>query len=179
MHIRVRPQAAAVIALAASAALALVGCTAAGDTGAGQVNASSAAGGKNAPAAPSAKPTAKTASAPIGRDVVDEEVKAALRSAGLDPVKGKTTAEANGKKNASLVDWTAIVTTQQAEWALPRIGAQLEHLGWRPDPVAAGTLSYDKTDWVLLVGTVKQAEGVTLRSTESLLTVNVTYLGAG
>ncbi|MFD9355568.1 hypothetical protein [Streptomyces sp. NPDC060031] len=174
MYTRVRPQAAVVIALAASAALALTGCSA--DTPAGKPAAAKAA----ATTTPPPKPTPNNTGAPLTRDAVDGEVRSALRTAGLDPEKGKaTTAGASGTKNASLVDWTAILSTQQADWALPRFGQQLEHLGWKSHPVGTATLSYEKTDWVLLVGSVKQADGVTLRTGESLLTVNVTYLGAG
>ncbi|MFJ6794696.1 hypothetical protein [Streptomyces sp. NPDC091268] len=175
MHIRVRPRAAAVIALAASSALVLAGCTAAADAGAGESAGKPAAA---TAAAPKAGQNGK--GAPLTRDAVDEEVRSALRTAGLDPEKGKATnAEAAGTKNASLVDWTAVVSTQQADWALPRFGQQLEHLGWTSHPVGTSTLSYEKTDWVLLVGSVKQADGIVLRTGESLLTVNVTYLGAG
>ncbi|MFG2986108.1 hypothetical protein ACGFYQ_33485 [Streptomyces sp. NPDC048258] len=178
MHTRVRPQAAAVIALAASAALALAGCTAAADTAAGPAAAPVAA--STAPASPPAKATPKSTGAPLGRDAVDGEVRAALRAAGIDPAKGKSTAETTGRKNPSLVDWTAVLPTQQADFALPRIGEQLQHLGWQPHSVGStATLSYEKTDWVLLVGSAKQADGVALRQGESLLTVNVTYLGAG
>lgn len=170
MYTRVRPQTAVALALAASAALVLSGCSAAADDTAGTATAA-ASGAPKAPASSKPKPTA----APVSRDTVDQEVGAALRAAGLDPAKGKSTAEANGKKNASLVDWTAVLAGSQADWALPRIGAQLEHLGWR----TTAPLSYEKADWVLVVGSTKQSDTVTLRSGESLLTVNVTYLGAG
>ncbi|MFE9633699.1 hypothetical protein [Streptomyces sp. NPDC006463] len=176
MHTSVRPQTAAVIALAASAALALAGCTSASET-AGPAAAPAAA--STAAASPPPKATPKSTGAPLTRDAVDGEVRAALRTAGLDPAKGKATSETTGRKNPSQVDWTAVVTTQQAEFALPRIGEQLQHLGWQPHPVGTATLSYEKTDWVLLVGSVKQADGVALRQNESLLTVNVTYLGTG
>ncbi|MFB7467914.1 hypothetical protein ACFCZ1_31230 [Streptomyces sp. NPDC056224] len=177
MHTSVRPQTAAVIALAASAALALAGCTSASETPAGPTAATVAA--STPPASPPAKATPKSTGAPLTRDAVDGEVRAALRTAGVDPAKGKATSEATGRKNPSQVDWTAVLTTQQAEFALPRIGEQLEHLGWKSHPVGTETLSYEKTDWVLLVGSVKQADGVVLRPNESLLTVNVTYLGTG
>ncbi|MCC0096322.1 hypothetical protein K7B10_16305 [Streptomyces flavotricini] len=168
MHIRVRPQTAAVIALAASAALALAGCSSSDGSGA-------AGAPKPAAASQSAKPSPKATGAPLGRDAVDDEVKSSLRAAGLDPEKGKGSGDANATKNASVVDWTAVTTTQQAEWALPRLGEQLKHLGWRE----TAPQSYEKTDWVLLIGSTKQSNTVNLKSTESLLTVNVTYLGAG
>ncbi|MEU9304664.1 hypothetical protein [Streptomyces sp. NPDC048269] len=174
MHTRVRPQAAAAIALAASAALALAGCTAASES-AGPGAAASAA-----PASPPAKPTPRSTGAPLGRDAVDGEVRSALRAAGIDPAKGRTTAETTGRKAPSLVDWTAALPTQQADAALPKIGEQLQGLGWQPHPAGGtATLTYEKTDWVLLVGSVKQADGLTLRQGESLLTVNATYLGTG
>ncbi|MFD5506272.1 hypothetical protein ACFWIB_00645 [Streptomyces sp. NPDC127051] len=169
MHIRVRPQTAAVIALAASAALALAGCSSSDGSGA------AAAPKPAAAASQSAKPSAKATGAPLGRDAVDDEVKSSLRAAGLDPEKGKGSGDTNMTKNASVVDWTAVTTTQQAEWALPRLGEQLKHLGWRE----TAPQSYEKTDWVLLIGSTKQSSTVNLKSGESLLTVNVTYLGAG
>ncbi|MFD3719960.1 hypothetical protein [Streptomyces sp. NPDC058674] len=178
MYIRVRPRAAAVIALAASAALALAGCSSAGDPAA-PVADPKAPAAASAPASSSAKSTPKADTALLARDTVDEEVRSALRTAGLDPAKGKSTAEAKGTKNPNLVDWTAVLPSTQADFALPRIGAQLEHLGWRPHSGGTATLSFEKAGWVLLVGSVKQSTGVPLRSTESLLTVNATYLGGG
>ncbi|MFE2142950.1 hypothetical protein ACFXA3_14620 [Streptomyces sp. NPDC059456] len=172
MHIRVRPQTAAVITLAASAALVLAGCSSADDSGS---SASKAGSAQSQSAKSSAKPTAKATGAPLSRDAVDDEVRSSLRAAGLDPEKGKGSGDTKGTKNASLVDWTAVLSTQQADWALPRFGEQLQHLGWRE----TAPQSYEKTDWVLLVGSTKQANTVTLKSGESLLTVNVTYLGAG
>ncbi|MEU8839012.1 hypothetical protein AB0D97_07730 [Streptomyces roseus] len=166
MHIRVRPQTAAVIALAASAALVLTGCSS--SDGSGEVAAQKAA-------ASAAQPAAKGAEPPVSRDTVDQEVRSALRAAGLDPEKGKGSGDADNTKNASQVDWTAVVNTQQVEGALPRIGEHLKHLGWRE----TAPQSYEQTDWVLLIGSVKQAAGVNLKANESLLTVNVTYLGAG
>ncbi|MYT24272.1 hypothetical protein GTW69_28990 [Streptomyces sp. SID7760] len=176
MHIRVRPQTAAVIALAASAALVLTGCSSSDGSGsAGVPKAAAASQPAGSAAKPSGKPSAKATGAPLGRDAVDDDVKSSLRAAGLDPEKGKGSGDANTTKNASLVDWTAVTTTQQAEWALPRLGDQLKHLGWHE----TAPQSYEKTDWVLLIGSVKQAAGVNLKANESLLTVNVTYLGAG
>ncbi|MEV6576864.1 hypothetical protein AB0M92_01705 [Streptomyces sp. NPDC051582] len=166
MHIRVRPQTAAVIALAASAALVLAGCSSSDGSG--------AAGAQKA-AESSAQPAAKGGEAPVSRDTVDQEVRSALRAAGLDPEKGKGSGDADNTKNASQVDWTAVVNTQQVESALPKIAEHLKHLGWRE----TAPQSYEQTDWVLLVGSVKQSTTVNLKSNESLLTVNVTYLGAG
>ncbi|MFE5535210.1 hypothetical protein [Streptomyces sp. NPDC056492] len=167
MHIRVRPQTAAVIALAASAALVLAGCSSSDGSG--------KEGAPKAAASSAAQPAAKGAEAPVSRDTVDQEVRSALRAAGLDPEKGKGSGDADNTKNASQVDWTAVVNTQQVEGALPKIAEHLKHLGWRE----TAPNSYEQTDWVLLVGSVKQSGTVSLKSNESLLTVNVTYLGAG
>ncbi|MFF3430333.1 hypothetical protein [Streptomyces sp. NPDC002602] len=107
-----------------------------------------------------------------------EDIRAAVRKAGLEPETGKTTSEPNGVKNASYVDWMAVLETQQAEQALPKMGAELERLGWRRDTETDAPLSYEKADWILLGRSVTQADAVRLAPGESLLTVTVTDFGA-
>lgn len=113
----------------------------------------------------------------VTRDTVDRDVRAAVRKAGLDPAKGKTTNVPNGVANPSMVDWIAVLGTPQAEQALPKIGAELERLGWRAEPVGTFPLSYEKSDWTLLGRSVTEADAVTLAPGESLLTVTVTDFG--
>ncbi|KOU24667.1 hypothetical protein ADK52_13695 [Streptomyces sp. WM6372] len=168
MHIGVRPQTAAVIALAAAAALALAGCSSSDGSG-------TSASNPEAAASRSAKPSPKGTGEPIGRHAVDDQVKAALRLAGLDPDQGKGSGDTSKTKNESVVDWTAVTTTQRAEAALPRLDEQLKRLGWRE----TAPQSYEKTDWVLLIGSTKQSSTVNLKPGESQITVNGTYLGAG
>ncbi|MFK0232394.1 hypothetical protein [Streptomyces vinaceus] len=168
MHTGVRPQTAAVIALAATAALALAGCSSSDGSGA---SASKAGAAASRPAEPSPKGTG----GPIGRHGVDDQIKAAVRLAGLDPDQGKGSGDSNKTKNESAVDWSTVTTTQRAEAALPRLDEQLKRLGWRE----TAPQSYEKTDWVLLIGSTKQSSTVNLKPGESQITVNGTYLGPG
>ncbi|MGI5447517.1 hypothetical protein ACQEVM_17370 [Streptomyces sp. CA-243310] len=113
----------------------------------------------------------------VSRDTVAEDIRAAVRKAGLEPGRGKTTSEPNGVKNASYVDWIAVLETRQAEQALPKMGAELERLGWRRDTEVDAPLSYEKADWILLGRSVTQTDGARLAPGESLLTVAVTDFG--
>ncbi|MFD6915528.1 hypothetical protein ACFWB2_32290 [Streptomyces virginiae] len=113
----------------------------------------------------------------VTRDTVDRDVRAAVRKAGLDPAKGKTTSTPNGIAHPSAVDWFAVLDTPQAEQALPKIGAELERLGWHAEPVDTFPLSYEKSDWSLVGRSVTEADAVTLAPGESLLTVSVTDFG--
>ncbi|WP_449483491.1 hypothetical protein [Streptomyces avidinii] len=115
--------------------------------------------------------------ADVTRDAVDRDVRAAVRKAGLDPAKGKTTSVPNGIANPSYVDWTAVLATPQAQAALPKIGAELERLGWHADPDGAAPLSYEKSDWLLTGRSAAEADAATLAPGESLLTVAVTDFG--
>ncbi|MCX4545831.1 hypothetical protein [Streptomyces sp. NBC_01565] len=156
MYVRTKaPQAVAVV-LAVSASLALGGCTANGSGSA---------------------PTASTKAAALTRDGVDEDVRTAIRKAGLDPAKGKTTAVPNGVENPSTVDWIAVLDTQRAEQAVPKIGKELERLGWQPDPTGGAPLGYEKADWVLMGRSVTETDMTTLQQGESLLSIVVTDLG--
>ncbi|MFE6083767.1 hypothetical protein [Streptomyces virginiae] len=113
----------------------------------------------------------------VTRDTVDRDVRAAVRKAGLDPAKGKTTSIPNGIAHPSAVDWFAVLDTPQAEQALPKIGAELERLGWHAEPVDTFPLSYEKSDRSLVGRSVTEADAVTLAPGESLLTVSVTDFG--
>lgn len=113
----------------------------------------------------------------VTRDTVARDVRAAILKAGLDPAKGKTTSVPNGIPHPSSVDWFAVLGTPQAQEALPKIGAELERLGWHADPEGAAPLSYEKSDWFLLGRSVTEADAVTLAPGESVLTVAVTDFG--
>ncbi|WP_162688884.1 MULTISPECIES: hypothetical protein [unclassified Streptomyces] len=113
----------------------------------------------------------------VDRNTVDRELQAAIRKAGLDPAKGKTTGVPNGVPNPSSAGWVAVLATPEAERALPKIAAELERLGWHPDPDGSHPLSYEKSDWFLLGRNVTEADAVTLKPGESLLTLTATDFG--
>lgn len=113
----------------------------------------------------------------VTRDTVDRDVRAAVRKAGLDPAKGRTTSAPNGVPHPSAVDWFMVLDTPQAEQALPKIGAELERLGWHAEPLDTFPLSYEKSDWSLVGRSVTEADAITLAPGESLLTVSVTDFG--
>ncbi|MFJ9076495.1 hypothetical protein ACIRO3_14725 [Streptomyces sp. NPDC102278] len=105
---------------------------------------------------------------------MDRELQAAIRKAGLDPAKGKTTGPSNGTPNPSFAGWAAVLATPDADRALPKIAAELERLGWHPDPDGSHPLSYEKSDWFLVGRSVAEADAVTLAPGESLLTLAAT-----
>ncbi|MFZ3472118.1 hypothetical protein ACODT3_15815 [Streptomyces sp. 4.24] len=113
----------------------------------------------------------------VDRNTVDRELQAAIRKAGLDPAKGKDTGVPNGVPNPSSAGWTAVLATPEAERALPKIAAELERLGWHPDPDGSHPLSYEKSDWFLLGRNVTEADAVTLKPGETLLTLTATDFG--
>ncbi|MGW6833586.1 hypothetical protein ACWGCI_09260 [Streptomyces sp. NPDC054949] len=113
----------------------------------------------------------------VDRSTVDRELQAAIRKAGLDPAKGKTTGVPNGIPNPSSAGWVAVLATPEAERALPKIAAELERLGWHPDPDGSHPLSYEKSDWSLVGRSAAEADAVTLAPGESLLTLAATDFG--
>ncbi|MFJ9645931.1 hypothetical protein [Streptomyces sp. NPDC101206] len=158
MHLHARRPAAAAAVPAASTALALAlvltGCTGA-----------DAAGG----AKPSPTSTKRAASA--DRDTVEAEVRALVRAAGLDPAQGRTTSAPNGVEHPSRVDWTAVLDTPRAERSVQAVRAEAERRGWHPEPLEEGKVVYEKSGWMLMVGSSATADVVVLRDGESLLTV--------
>ncbi|MFE9481884.1 hypothetical protein ACFYNM_25155 [Streptomyces spororaveus] len=113
----------------------------------------------------------------VTRDTVDRDIRAAVRKAGLDPAKGKTTTVPNGIPHPSAVDWIAVLGTAEAEAALPRIGAELERRGWHAEPVGDVPLSYEKSDWILGGRSTNEPGLFTLAPGESVLNLSVTYFG--
>lgn len=113
----------------------------------------------------------------VDRSTVERELQAAIRKAGLDPAKGKTTGVPNGIPNPSSAGWVAVLATPEAERALPKIAAELERLGWHPDPDGSHPLSYEKSDWFLVGRSAAEADAVTLAPGESLLTLAATDFG--
>ncbi|MEU9420464.1 hypothetical protein [Streptomyces sp. NPDC051000] len=113
----------------------------------------------------------------VDRSTVDRELQAAIRKAGLDPAKGKTTGLPTGTPNPSSAGWAAVLATPDADRALPKIAAELERLGWHPDPDGSHPLSYEKSDWFLVGRSVAEADAVTLAPGESLLTLAATDFG--
>ncbi|MFD0265890.1 hypothetical protein ACFVGY_04735 [Streptomyces sp. NPDC127106] len=157
------PAASAALALALALALVLTGCT----------GADTAGGSKPSPTSSTKK------AATADRDTVDAEVRALVRAAGLDHGQGKTTSiTQNGVKNPGLVDWTVVLDTPRAERALRAMGAEAERRGWHPEPLEDGKVMYEKSGWVLTVGSSATADVVALREGESLLSVFAHAWGA-
>ncbi|MFD7257089.1 hypothetical protein [Streptomyces sp. NPDC059874] len=140
-------------------ALALAGCTAPVD----DATASSTA-------------SASASTSPVTRDTVDKELRAAIQQAGLDPAKGMTTAERNGKKHPGLVDWIATIPTAEAEQALPKIGAELERNGWKAEPPIDSVLRYKKSGWRLLASSFGSSKMPTLAEGSSMVQLNASDL---
>ncbi|MER7466808.1 hypothetical protein [Streptomyces sp. NPDC097981] len=91
---------------------------------------------------------------------MDGDFRKALTKAGLDPAKGMTTSTPNGVKRPDMLDWIAVVTSGEAEQALPKMGAESERAGWKPARVEGNVLTYRKSGWSLLASSL--ADGTQL-----------------
>ncbi|MET8752506.1 hypothetical protein ABZW32_20765 [Streptomyces sp. NPDC004667] len=161
MYVRTKLPTAAAIAVAGAAALALAGCTA------------DQQGGAAKPSAPSRSSTA--AAGAFTRDTVEREVREAVRRAGIDPERGRTTTTRDGRKHPTMVDWAVAVDTGEADRSLPAIGAELERLGWRRQPRDGGLLGYEKSDWHLLATVTGKEKLAELHDGDSMLSLVVMH----
>ncbi|MER6198525.1 hypothetical protein ABT234_14330 [Streptomyces sp. NPDC001586] len=126
------------------------------------------------PSPSAAAPTPESTSPPLTRDEVDEVIRTAVSSAGLDPAQGRPTVAAGANSNRT--GWMAVREETAAQSEMNAICADLERQGWtlnpngdRPD----ASRSYKRGGWYLLVSTRGKTQAP---STTSDLTDSQTYL---
>ncbi|MEU2827914.1 hypothetical protein ABZ667_04480 [Streptomyces lavendulae] len=128
---------------------------------------------------PSKASASPRAAATPTRDVVEADIVAALRQAGVDPAVGGTTAVHGGVKRPDMFDWLARLKTPEAEAARTTAGTELERLGWQRNPAGEGVvLRYRKGNWRLLSSVTGSDALPELQAGDSTLAFTATVLAS-
>ncbi|MEV7584677.1 hypothetical protein [Streptomyces erythrochromogenes] len=106
------------------------------------------------PSPSTVNPEPESTEPPLTRDAVDEAIRTALASAGLDPEQGRPFAAGAASKRTG---WTAVREKNAAQAEMKAVCADLERQGWTLNPDPRGdrpeARSYKRGGWYLVVNT--------------------------